>query len=59
MSDRCDLARGWLLKARSDLNACRRMLEFWPDQSTASDAVTQAEQVFDLVVNTLPPECRP
>ena len=34
-------------------------LEFWPDQSTASDAVTQAEQVFDLVVNTLPPECRP
>ena len=25
MSDRCDLARGWLLKARSDLNACRRM----------------------------------
>jgi len=27
MSDRCDLARGWLLKARSDLNACRRMLE--------------------------------
>ena len=34
-------------------------LEFWPDQSTASDAVTQAEQVFDLVVNTLPAECRP
>jgi len=34
-------------------------LEFWPDQSTASDAVTQAEQVFELVVNTLPPECRP
>ena len=27
MSDRCDLARGWLLKARSDLDACRRMLE--------------------------------
>ena len=27
MSDRCDLARGWLLKARSDLNACRRLLE--------------------------------
>ena len=27
MSDRCDLACGWLLKARSDLNACRRMLE--------------------------------
>ena len=34
-------------------------LEFWPDQSTAGDAVTQAEQVFDLVVNTLPAECRP
>jgi HEPN domain-containing protein len=34
-------------------------LEFSPDQSTASDAVTQAEQVFDLVVNTLPAECRP
>ena len=130
MSDRRDLARGWLLKARSDLNVCRRMLEtdgpydtscfhaqqaiekslkallafhgqpvprthdleelqrlcaplqalpalarydfsettdygvlvrydleFWPDRSTASDAVTQAEQVFDLMVNTLPPEC--
>ena len=27
MSDRCDLARGWLLKARSDLNACHRTLE--------------------------------
>ena len=26
MSDRCDLARGWLLKARSDLNACRRWM---------------------------------
>ena len=34
-------------------------LEFWPDQSTAGDAVTQAQQVFDLVVNTLPAECRP
>lgn len=27
MNDRCDLARGWLLKARSDLHACRRTLE--------------------------------
>ena len=27
MSDRCDLARDWLLKARSDLNACLRVLE--------------------------------
>ena len=27
MSDRCDLARGWLLKARSDLNACHRTLD--------------------------------
>ena len=132
MSDRCDLARGWLLKARSDLIACRRTLqadgsydttcfhaqqaiekslkallafhaqpvprthdleelqrlcsplhtlpaldrfdfsettdygvlvrydlEFWPDQDTADDAVGQAEQVFELVVNALPPECRP
>ncbi len=34
-------------------------LEFWPDQNTAGDAVVQAEQVFDLVINALPPECRP
>lgn len=132
MSDRCDLARGWLLKARSDLNAChltltaegpydttcfhaqqavektlkallayhgqivprthdleelqrlcsalqvlqdldlydfaettdygvlvRYDLEFWPEHNTADEAVEQAEQVFELVVNTLPSECRP
>jgi len=34
-------------------------LEFWPDQNTADDAVAQAEQVFELMVNALPPECRP
>jgi HEPN domain-containing protein len=27
MSDRCDLARGWLLKAHSDLHACHLTLE--------------------------------
>ena len=27
MSNRCDLARGWLLKARSDLKACSLTLE--------------------------------
>ena len=132
MSDRCDLARGWLMKALSDLKAGRTMLEtdgpydttcfhaqqaiekslkallafheqpvprthdleelqrlclplqalpalgrldfaettdygvlvrydleFWPDQGTAGDAVSQAEQVFELVADALPPECRP
>lgn len=132
MSDRCDLARDWLLKAHSDLKSGRTMLEtdgpydttcfhaqqaiekslkallafheqpvprthdleelqrlclplqalpaldkldfaettdysvlvrydleFWPDQSTAGDAVLQAEQVFELVIEALPPECRP
>lgn len=132
MSDLCDLARGWLLKAHSDLNACNRTLEadgpydttcfhaqqaiekslkallafhgqavprthdleelqrlcsplqgapaldrfdlsettdygvlvrydleFWPDQATAGEAVFQAEEVFYLIVNALPPECQP
>lgn len=132
MNDRCDLARGWLLKARSGLHACRQTLEtdgpydttcfhaqqaiekalkallafhgqpvprthdldelqrvcsllevlpelehydfsettdygvlvrydleFWPEQDTADEAFTQARQVFELVINALPLECRP
>ena len=34
-------------------------LEFWPDQDTAGVVVVQAEQVFELVVNALPIDCRP
>lgn len=34
-------------------------LGFWPEQDTANEAVEQAVRVFELVVNTLPLQCRP
>jgi HEPN domain-containing protein len=34
-------------------------LDFWPEQTTATDALILAEDVFQIVVATLPPAYRP
>ena len=47
---RCDLAHGWLLKARSDLNACRRMLETDGPYDTSC---FHAQQVIDKSLKAL------
>ena len=39
--------------------AVRYDFEFWPDQETAAEALTVAEQVQHAVLDTLPPECQP
>jgi hypothetical protein len=35
--------------------AVRYDLEFWPDQKTAAEAITLAEQVQQIILKVLPP----
>lgn len=39
--------------------AIRYDFDFWPDQKTAAEALILAEQVRDIILDALPPECHP
>ena len=72
MPDEVTLARGWFLKAESDLLTAERMaelssyaiavrydFEFWPDRASAHTAVELASEVRNLVLAAVPEASRP
>lgn len=55
MNSEVDLARGWLVKAASDIGAARLVV----DGEGPTDALLLAEKVFEIVAAALPATHRP
>ena len=72
MADRSSHARGWFLKAESEIAAARRVLdgegpydtacfhfEFWPSRNTAQDALDLVLEVRRAILALIPSDAKP
>jgi len=72
MADRSSHARGWFLKAESDIAAAHRVLdgegpydtacfhfEFWPSRNTAQDALDLVLEVRRAILALIPSDAKP